>query len=194
MIFKILIAFGFSIFASQSAALTAVTNVSNHLEEAAIRRMVLPKMKNVYDCNSNDVRVLGNILNCIEKVLDRLDKQQILDEVLPLIWDFKIYDSDMIIKVIRKYTYNYIDASSIKWELGYDRIFHTFPLVYAGIYRILLSDKKYGLTVNIIATSVMPSLVPHTVCPALNLETFTLLLEVLQEMLDIIDRYILLGS
>ncbi|XP_065213701.1 SCY1-like protein 2 isoform X4 [Planococcus citri] len=141
----------------QSAALTAVTNVSNHLEEAAIRRMVLPKMKNVYDCNSNDVRVLGNILNCIEKVLDRLDKQQILDEVLPLIWDFKIYDSDMIIKVIR-------------------------------IYRILLSDKKYGLTVNIIATSVMPSLVPHTVCPALNLETFTLLLEVLQEMLDIIDR------
>ena len=87
---------------SQSAALTAVTNVSTHLEEAAIRRMVLPKMKNVYDCNSNDVRVLGNILNCIEKVLDRLDKQQILDEVLPLIWDFKIYDSDMIIKVIRK--------------------------------------------------------------------------------------------
>lgn len=65
--------------------------------------MVLPKMKNVYDCNSNDVRVLGNILNCIEKVLDRLDKQQIIDEVLPLIWDFKTYDSEMIIKVIRKH-------------------------------------------------------------------------------------------
>lgn len=52
----------------------------------------------------------------------------------------------------------------------------------------MLSDKKYGLTVNLIATHVMPSLVPHTVSSALNLETFTLLLEVLQEMLDVIDR------
>jgi len=59
---------------------------------------------------------------------------------------------------------------------------------FAGIYRMMLSDKKYGLTVNLIATHVMPSLVPHTVNSLLNLETFTLLLEVLQEMLDVIDR------
>ncbi|XKL63551.1 hypothetical protein PGB90_005915 [Kerria lacca] len=52
----------------------------------------------------------------------------------------------------------------------------------------MLNDKKYGLTVNILATHVMPSLIPHTVSTALNLESFTLLLEVLQEMLDIIDR------
>lgn len=52
----------------------------------------------------------------------------------------------------------------------------------------MLSDKKYGLSVNIMATRVMPSLLPQTVNPQLNLEQFTILLETLQEMLDAIDR------
>lgn len=52
----------------------------------------------------------------------------------------------------------------------------------------MLSDKKYGLSVNIMATRVMPSLLPQTVNPSLNLDQFTILLEVLQEMLDHIDR------
>lgn len=59
---------------------------------------------------------------------------------------------------------------------------------FADIYRIMLSDKKYGLSVNLMATRVMPSLLPQTVNPSLNLEQFTILLEVLQEMLDHIDR------
>lgn len=61
-------------------------------------------------------------------------------------------------------------------------------LLYLDIYRIMLSDKKYGLSVNIMATRVMPSLLPQTVNPSLNLEQFTILLETLQEMLDHIDR------
>lgn len=52
----------------------------------------------------------------------------------------------------------------------------------------MLSDKRYGLTINLMATKVMPSLLPQTVNPSLNLEQFTILLEVLQEMLDQIDR------
>jgi hypothetical protein len=59
----------------------------------------------------------------------------------------------------------------------------------ADIYRLMLSDKKYGLSVNLMATRVMPSLLPQTVNPSLNLDQFTNLLEVLQEMLDHIDRY-----
>lgn len=85
----------------------------------------------------------------------------------------------------------------------------TFPP--SDIYRIMLCDKKYGLTVNTMATKVMPTLLPQTVNPSLNLEQFMILLEVsgcgiywlgrpvdvdywfaywqvLQEMLDQIDR------
>jgi SCY1-like protein 2 len=54
-----------------------------------------------------------------------------------------------------------------------------FPvLLHLDIYRIMLSDKKYGLSVNMMATRVMPSLLPQTVNPSLNLEQFMILLEV----------------
>jgi len=67
-------------------------------------------------------------------------------------------------------------------------------VLHADIYRLMLSDKKYGLSVNLMATRVMPSLLPQTVNPSLNLEQFTNLLEVLQEMLDHIDRYVVVAT
>lgn len=60
--------------------------------------------------------------------------------------------------------------------------------IFLGIYAVLLRDKKYGLTVNQMATRVMPALLPQTVNPSLNLEQFTMLLQVLREMLEQIDR------
>lgn len=51
-------------------------------------------------------------------------------------------------------------------------------MLYLDIYRLMLSDKKYGLSVNLMATRVMPSLLPQTINPSLNLEQFTILLEV----------------
>lgn len=54
----------------------------------------------------------------------------------------------------------------------------------------MLTDKKYGLPVNWMAAHAMPSLLPQTVNPALNLEQFILLLEVLQDMLNNIERQV----
>lgn len=53
----------------------------------------------------------------------------------------------------------------------------------------MLNDKKYGLSVNWMATRAMPSLLPQTINPALNLEQFELLLKVLQDMLNHIERW-----
>jgi len=57
----------------------------------------------------------------------------------------------------------------------------------------MLTDKKYGLSVNWMAAHAMPSLLPQTVNPALNLEQFILLLEVLQDMLNNIERQVQLA-
>ncbi|XP_063910269.1 SCY1-like protein 2 isoform X3 [Zophobas morio] len=141
----------------QSAALVAVTNVSEYLDETAIRRMILPKTKIIYEKNQSDLKIVSNVLSCVERTLDRLDKSQIIDEVLPLLYDIRLSDPQITLRVV-------------------------------NIYRLMLSDKKYGLSVNLMATKVMPSLLPQTVNPSLNLEQFTILLEVLQEMLDQIDR------
>lgn len=90
------------IYQFQSAALVAVTNVSEYLDETAIRKMVLPKMKTVYEKNSNDLKLVLNILACIEKTLDRLERSQIIDEVLPLLWEVRLQDADVIVRVVSK--------------------------------------------------------------------------------------------
>ncbi len=34
----------------------------------------------------------------------------------------------------------------------------------------MLSDKKFGLTANLLATKVMPTLIPHTAAPGMTLD------------------------
>ena len=52
----------------------------------------------------------------------------------------------------------------------------------------MLSDKKFGLSVNQLANRVLPSLLPLTVSPTLNLEQFLYLIRTIHEMLDMIDK------
>lgn len=73
---------------------------------------------------------------------------------------------------------------------SYLKLMHGLTLFISitDIYRIMLSDKKYGLSVNIMATRVTPSLLPQTVNPSLNLEQFTILIEVIEKMTISIRR------
>ncbi|KAG7211113.1 hypothetical protein KM043_010440 [Ampulex compressa] len=138
----------------QSAAFVAVSNVTEYLEDEAIRNVVLPKLLQAFEKNSADTRVLMNVIPCI---LNRLEKQKIIDCVLPLLLNVKLQEPEIVVRVV-------------------------------NIYRLMLMDKKYGLSVNWMATRAMPSLLPQTVNPTLNLEQFVLLLEVLQDMLNHIER------
>jgi SCY1-like protein 2 len=78
----------------------AVTNVSEYLDETAIRKMVMPKMKTVYEKNTTDMKIVVNVLSCIEKTLERLDKAQIIDELLPMLWDVRLQDPDILLRVV----------------------------------------------------------------------------------------------
>lgn len=81
----------------------AVINVYEYLDEMAIRRMILPKMKLVFEKNQSDLKIMANVLQCIEKIFDKLDKSQIIDEVLPLLWEVRLSDPEIILRVVRKY-------------------------------------------------------------------------------------------
>ena len=45
-----------------------------------------------------------------------------------------------------------------------------YSRLLAEMYRVMLSDKKYGLTVAVLATRVLPVLLPQLVNPQLDLE------------------------
>ncbi|XP_067204009.1 SCY1-like protein 2 isoform X2 [Linepithema humile] len=149
-------AFGNSTDQVRTAAFVAVTKVTNYLEDDAIHNMVLPKLFDAVTKNLvTDSRVLVDVMSCI---LTRLDKQKIIDFILPLLCKInKLQEPDILMRVV-------------------------------NIYRLMLTDKKYGLSVNWIALHAMPSLIPQTVNTALNLEQFILLLEVVQDMLNNIER------
>uniref|UniRef100_A0A6P7FXR5 SCY1-like protein 2 n=1 Tax=Diabrotica virgifera virgifera TaxID=50390 RepID=A0A6P7FXR5_DIAVI len=87
----------------QSAALLAVTNVAEFLDDNAIKKMILPKTKAIYEKNQTDSKLISNVLCCVERILDRLDKTQIIDEVLPLLYDIRLSDPQITLRVVRKY-------------------------------------------------------------------------------------------
>lgn len=140
----------------QCAAMHAIAQIADYLEESAVRKMVLPRTKQVFENNSG-VKVQANALTCIEKIIDKLEKTDILDEVLPMLGKAKLQDPAILMPVVR-------------------------------IYKHMLSDKRYGLTVNLLATKVMPALIPVVVSPALKLDQFTSLIELLQEMLEHVSK------
>lgn len=87
----------------QSAALVAVTNVAEYLDEASIRKMIMPKTKQVYEKNSGDIKIVLNVLSCVERTLDKLDRPMIIDEVLPMLWDVRLSDPEVILRVVSEY-------------------------------------------------------------------------------------------
>lgn len=58
--------------------MVAVANVYESLDETSIRKMVLPKLKLVFEKNQSDLKIMANVLNCIERTLDKLDKSQVI--------------------------------------------------------------------------------------------------------------------
>lgn len=87
----------------QSAALVAVANVYEYVDELSIRRMVLPKIKTVFEKNQSDLKIMANVLQCVERILDKLDKSQIIDEVLPMLYEIRLSDPEIILRVVREY-------------------------------------------------------------------------------------------
>jgi SCY1-like protein 2 len=87
----------------QSAALLAVANVYEYVDEVSIRRMVLPKIKTVFEKNQSDLKIMANVLQCIERVLDKLEKSQIIDEVLPMLYEIRLSDPEIVLRIVREY-------------------------------------------------------------------------------------------
>lgn len=227
-----------------------------------MRKIVMPKVKIVYEKNRNELKVVVKILQCIERVLDKLDKSLvrkirnthfkwhtiesnlwfalfthihsafrrlsmryyhyygILNRTIQ-IWFFVLFVSNKFLQICFVSLYKMNEISVLKMPKAYINqlflIFHFLFLLFSpflcslllfffsssctcanfiylvhvcvlDIYRVMLSDKKYGLSANIIATRVMPSLLPHSVNPSFSIEQFGIVCETLQEMLDHIDR------
>ncbi|CAK1588685.1 unnamed protein product [Parnassius mnemosyne] len=141
----------------QTASLIAILNVIDHINDDALHNIVLGKVKIMLEKNQCDVKIISLILGFYEKVLTRLERNHVLELVIPTLLLMRLSDPDIINRVVK-------------------------------LYKSILMERKFGLTTNVMATKMIPSLAPQTVNPALNADQFTNLMEILYDMLDNIDH------
>lgn len=61
----------------QGAALIAVINSHGWIDEYAMQKIVLPKIKLIYDKNNTDFKMVVNVLLCIELIMNKLERTQV---------------------------------------------------------------------------------------------------------------------
>ena len=108
------------------------------------------------------------------QILDKLEKSVIIDEVLPLLCEIRLTDLTILTTVLGM-SGDDDDDDDAKEEC-------------VEMYRVMLSDRKYGLTMTVLATRVLPVLIPQMVNTQLDMETYISVQSTIQEMLDHIDR------
>ena len=86
----------------QSSALIAVSNISEYLDEEAVRTMVLPRIIRVFQDNPSDVNISLFLLAATDRILDKLGRSLIIDEVLPTLTSLKLQDPEVIVALVSK--------------------------------------------------------------------------------------------
>ncbi|XP_028172756.1 SCY1-like protein 2 isoform X3 [Ostrinia furnacalis] len=141
----------------QTASLIAMQNISDYIDDKSLHGIVLAKVKILLEKNQSDVKIISLILGFYEKILCRLERNHILEQVIPTLLSMRLSDPDIITRVVK-------------------------------LYKSMLMERKFGLTTNVMATKMIPALAPQTINPALSIDQFTNLMEILYDMLDNIDH------
>ncbi|XP_059055324.1 SCY1-like protein 2 [Achroia grisella] len=87
----------------QTSSLIALQNVSDYIDDNSLQNVVLVKIKDVLEKNPNDVKVISLILGFFEKILLRLEKGHIVDNVIPTLLSMRLTDPDIVNRVVILY-------------------------------------------------------------------------------------------
>ena len=85
------------------AAVSVIPCVLDFFHDDIVRQEILPKTRKVYEQNGGDVKIVLAVLACVSKILDKLDKSAIIDEVLPLLLEVRLQDVNVLIRVLGKF-------------------------------------------------------------------------------------------
>ena len=88
------------------AAVSIIPVVLDYFPDDVVRADILPKTRLVYEQNGGDVKIVLAVLACIAKILNKLDKPAIIDEVLPLLFEVKLHDVNVLVRVLGNFYQN----------------------------------------------------------------------------------------
>jgi hypothetical protein len=82
------------------AAVSIIPVILDYFEDDVVRSEILPKTRTVYTQNGGDVKIVLAVLACVSKILNKLDKAAIIDEVMPLLFEVKLHDVNVLVRVL----------------------------------------------------------------------------------------------
>ncbi len=85
------------------AAVSIIPAILDYFSEDIVRNQILPKTKSVYKQNGGDVKIVLAVLACISKILNKMDKMVIIEEVLPILFEVKLTDVNVLIRVLGEF-------------------------------------------------------------------------------------------
>ena len=120
------------------AAVSVIPIVLDYFDDEIVRAEILPKTRTVYEQNGSDVKIVLAVLACVSKILDKLDRSAIIDEVLPLLFEVKLQDVNVLVRVLGKLIVNF------QLRVSFLRLVSILrPRTYKIIFLILLQTFSY---------------------------------------------------
>ncbi|XP_076749656.1 SCY1-like protein 2 [Xylocopa sonorina] len=142
----------------QELCLSALPNIITMIEGPVIKNAILPRMKKIcLHGKANNNKSLGvrvNCLLCLAKMLPNFDRWLVFDQVLPFLQEIPHSSEPAILMAI------------------------------IGIYRMLLNHSKLGTSKEILATKILPFLLPLCIEQNFSLPQYEILSTLVIEMIN----------
>ncbi|CAL7949023.1 unnamed protein product [Xylocopa violacea] len=142
----------------QELCLSALPNIISMIEGPVIKNAILPRMKKIClygkASNNKSLGVRVNCLLCLAKMLPNFDRWLVFDQVLPFLQEIPHSSEPAILMAI------------------------------IGIYRMLLNHSKLGASKEILATKILPFLLPLCIEQNFSLPQYEILSNLVIEMIN----------
>ncbi|XP_046617682.1 SCY1-like protein 2 [Neodiprion virginianus] len=138
----------------QELCLAALPSIANLIDGPSMKNAILPRIKKLCLASkgSTNLGVRVNCLLCLAKMLDHLDKWLILDQILPFLQEVPHSGEPAVLMAI------------------------------IGIYKLVLTHSKLGMSKEMLATRILPFLLPFCVEPGLSPTQFETLASLVGDM------------
>ncbi|KAJ8918976.1 hypothetical protein NQ315_016880 [Exocentrus adspersus] len=160
-----------------------------------IQQHVLPMLYRGLDCESQQIHEL--CLSVLPTFAGLLDHSNVKNSLLPRIKKLCLSTSTLSVRVNCLLCIGKLLENLDKW-LVLDEVLPFLPQIPSrepavlmgilGIYKIALNHKKLGITKEIIASRVLPFLIPLCIENGLTLPQFTALTSLVKEMFQIVEN------
>lgn len=159
----------------QELCLNILPTMASHIDYTVLKNGVFPRLKKMCLTTSN-ASVKVNSLICLGNLLEYFDKWFALDEIIPFLTQIPSRDPAVLMAVIGKKIYS--------------SILHLILLIeicFTGIFKLIMSHKKLGMTKEIMATKVIPFLVPLSIENGLSMSQFNAIMVMIKEIIGTIE-------